>query len=281
VIVLEAGSARATIDPERGGRLASLAIGGRELLVGPPSPDDRSIRWGAFLMAPWPGRLAGASFAWQGRRIQLARTHGRHAIHGVGWDRAWGVTERSASAAALELDLAAAGWPPGGVVRERLTLRAGELRLDAELVAHDGMPAALGWHPWFIRGGGPLRLRVDAERVLETIGMIPTGRHLPAAGRLDLRSGPELGRRRLDHTYVEARSPAVLDWTDLRLTLSFQPSPASLVVYTPPHAVCVEPQTAPPNALAATGARILEAGETLTSSVVLAWDRSGGGPDRH
>jgi aldose 1-epimerase len=271
VIELEAGSARVTIDPERGGRLASLVIGGRELLIGPWSADDRSIRWGCFLMAPWPGRLASGRFEWQGETVQLPRNHGEHAIHGLGWDRGWHVATRSTTSAALELDLAAAGWPPGGTVRERFSLEPGFLRLDAEIVARDPMPAALGWHPWFVRGDEPVRLRVDADRVQETVRMIPTGRTLPVVGRLDLRRGPVLGRRRLDHAYLGAASPAVIDWPDLRLTLSFEPSPSSLVVYSPAHALCVEPQTAPPNALVAGDATILAAGERLSSTLVLSW----------
>jgi aldose 1-epimerase len=281
VIELEAGAARATIDPERGGRLASLAIDGREVLVGPWSDDDRSIRWGAFLMAPWPGRLANSQFDWRGGTIALTPTHGRHAIHGLGWNRRWRVVARSRTTAELALDLTFAGWPMGATVRERISLAPDRVRLEAEIIARARMPAALGWHPWFARGDEPVRLRVDADRVLETVGMIPTGRELPAAARLDLRGGAVLGRRRLDHAYVGARSPAILDWPDLRLTLSFEPSPATVVVYTPAHAICVEPQTAHPNALATGEATLLGAGDRLRSELVLAWtrpDRSAVGP---
>ncbi|HEX8025738.1 MAG TPA: hypothetical protein VF484_06015, partial [Candidatus Limnocylindrales bacterium] len=71
------------VDPEHGGRLASLVVGGRERLIGPPDPADGSVRWGSFLMAPWPGRLASGRLRWRGRTIQLERTFGRHAIHGL------------------------------------------------------------------------------------------------------------------------------------------------------------------------------------------------------
>jgi aldose 1-epimerase len=140
------------------------------------------------------------------------------------------------------------------------------------------MPAALGWHPWFDRRGLPVRLELDAASVLETSDMIPTGRVLAAAGPLDLRGGPVLGDRRLDDAYLDARSPAVLEWPDLRLTLDFSPAPGPVVVYTPEHAVCVEPQTATPNALAlpeaeaaAAGVRFLDAGETFEARLSLSW----------
>jgi aldose 1-epimerase len=83
MLEVRAGANRVLVDPERGGRLASWSLDGRELLVGPPTDDDRSIHWGCFLMAPWPGRLADGRFDWHGRTIQLRRTHGRHAIHGL------------------------------------------------------------------------------------------------------------------------------------------------------------------------------------------------------
>jgi galactose mutarotase-like enzyme len=50
------------------------------------------------------------------------------------------------------------------------------------------------------------------------------------------------------------------------------------MVYTPSHAVCVEPQTATPNALAlprvaaqAAGVRFLKPGATLTARLDLTW----------
>lgn len=269
-IELRAGDARAVIDPERGGRLASLSIDGRELLRDAPSPDDRSIRWGCFLMAPWPGRLSGGRFVWRGREVRLPRTHGRHAIHGLGWSRSWRVVEQSATEAGLDLDLAAAGWPFGGTVRERFVLAPGSLRLQAEIEAAQAMPAALGWHPWFVRRGGA-SVRLHAASVLEVDRMVPTGRELPISGRLDLGAGPALGDRRLDHAYVGVRSPIVVAWPDLELRMSFGPELGAAVVYTPPKVFCVEPQTAAPNALAAGTAATLNAGETLMASLRLEW----------
>ena len=278
MLTLRAAGATATIAPELGGRLASLVVGGRERLVTAPAPDDASIGWGCYLMAPWPGRLDGARFGWQGRTIRLPRTHGRHAIHGLVWGRPWRVEARSASTATIACDLPRDEWPMGGAVRLVYRLGPSGLWMDASIQADDAMPAAIGWHPWFARGDEPIRLRLDADEVQETRRMIPTGRLLPASGRLDLRDGPLLGRRRLDHAYVGARSPAVLEWPDLRITLAFEPTPASVVVYTPPGAFCVEPQTAPPNALVlapaaarAAGVRFLQPGEALAARLAMTW----------
>lgn len=274
---LRAGASRVLIDPDRGGRLSSWTVGERELLVGPPDDDDRSVRWGCFLMAPWPGRLADGQFEWAGSTVRLPRTHGRHAIHGLLWARPWQVEAAGEDHALLSIALGPAGWPMGGRVRHQMQLGTDRLVLRAEIEADEPMPAAVGWHPWF-RRDGEVRLRVAGDATLATDRMLPTGKVEPVIGRTDLRGGARLGRRRLDHTYVDAASPAVLRRPDLELAIEFTPSPATVQVYTPPGAVCLEPQTAWPNALAApanawhrAGVRMLDAGEVLRAEVVMSW----------
>jgi aldose 1-epimerase len=282
VIELAAGDARLGVDVERGGRLSSLRLGDRELLVGPPDATDRSIDWGSFLMAPWVGRLEGGAFEFGGRRYVMPPTLGRHAIHGVVYDRAWTATTVDRQVAELSCDLGEAGWPFGGVVRQRFRLEPGRLHIEAEIEAERAMPAALGWHPWFRREAPGPRLRVAADEVLETRGLIPTGRRIPVRGMTDLRPGSLIAGRRVDHCYVDPRSPAVATWPDLELRIAFAPPINSVVVYTPPHAFCVEPQTAWPNALAGgvadaarTGLTILDAGGTLRASMRIDWTSPG------
>jgi aldose 1-epimerase len=207
--------------------------------------------------------------------IQLERTHGRHAIHGLTRDRPWTVDAASADAATLAVELPRVQWPMGGRVRQRVTVSSSVFRLDAEVEADEPMPAAIGWHPWFRRRRDP-RLRVDAATYQLTQRMVPTGETAPVSGRTDLRAGPRLGRRRLDLAYLEAHSPAVIAWPDLELEIGFEPSPAPLVVYTPPDSFCVEPLTAPPNALALApaarrpaGVRELAAGARCAASMTL------------
>jgi aldose 1-epimerase len=284
VIELRAGTAIATVDVDRGGRLASLRVGERELLVGPPDDVDRSIHWGSFLMAPWPGRLADGRLRWRGRTHQLRRTHGRHAIHGLVWAVPWTVDPATAGAATIEMaaSLDRDGWPFGGSVRQAYRLEPDHLSIEASIVAADRpMPAALGWHPWFRRdavGAGDPSLLVAADGTLEQRSMLPTGRVLPLGGRTDLRGSPRLGRRRLDDVFVDARSPAILRGDDMELRVAFGPECRIVVVYTPWNAVCVEPQSALPNALGLedagaqrAGRRDLEPGETFSARMELSW----------
>jgi len=286
VIELRAGPHHVVVDPRRGGRLASWTVDGEELLVGPPDDDDASIRWGCFVMAPWPGRLARARFEWHGHPIQLHRTHGRHAIHGLTWNRAWSVDAATAAGATLSIELPRDEWPMGGRVRQRVRLSPDGLHLEAAIEADEPMPAALGWHPWFLRRGDP-RLRVDAAMYQVTDGMVPTGAAAPVQGGSDLRDGPHLGRRRLDLAYLGAGSPARVTWPDLELTIAFEPAPAPLVVYTPRESFCLEPLTATPNALALApaarrraGVRMLRPGDRCSASMTMRVATAPGRPRR-
>ena len=277
LVELHAGPNHVVLDPRRGGRLSSWMVDGEELLLGPPDDSDSSIHWGCFVMAPWPGRLAGGRFEWQGREIQLPRTHGRHAIHGLTWNRAWELVEASAATATLSIELPRDQWPMGGRVHQVASVSPSGIRLEATIEADDAMPAAIGWHPWFLRRGEP-RLRVDADRYQLTEAMVPTGATARVRGKTDLRAGPVLGRRRVDLAYLGTRSPAVATWPDLELTIAFEPSPAAVVVYTPRDVFCVEPLTAPPNALAvpagsASGAVVLNPGERLGATLDMHWRR--------
>lgn len=287
-IILRAGSAIAAVDPDRGGRLASVVVGDRELLIGPPDPDDRSIGWGCYLMAPWPGRLADGRLLFRGKAHQVRRNHGRNAIHGLVFDRPWAVLSPSPTELTLEIPLGPPSWPSFGLVRQRTRLDPDGVTLTAEIVAEQSMPAAFGWHPWFRRTGVDPTLRVQADRFLETKAMIPTGELVAVAGRTDLRLGPRLGSRRLDHAFVGARSPTTIEWPDFTLTVEQEPILSVITIFTPPDAICVEPQTAWPNALGlperegrVAGAVALAPGQSLRATMRIAWrPRQVSGPGR-
>jgi aldose 1-epimerase len=230
----------------------ALTAGGRERIVGPGADSSpRETTWGCFLMAPWVGRLAGARLEWEGRAYPLEANLAPHAIHGVVFDERWEVNDLRDAEASLSCLLDAKRWPLGGAVHQRVELSPGSLTLRATVRAGPrSMPAALGWHPWFRRAGhGDVRVRIDAGEVLETTAdLIPTGRTTSVQRDTDLRRGPPLGARRLDNAYPSARSPAVIRWPDLAMRIDFEAPLSTVVVYTPPEGICVEPQSAWPDA---------------------------------
>ena len=59
-LILEAAGARVVVRPEEGGRVGSVVVGGRELLV--TSDPQGLIYWGSYPMAPWAGRIRHGRF---------------------------------------------------------------------------------------------------------------------------------------------------------------------------------------------------------------------------
>ncbi|MBA2529589.1 MAG: hypothetical protein H0V19_06435 [Euzebyales bacterium] len=277
---MAAGAAQAVVDPGAGGRLASLVVGGRERLV--PSPpagtDNPGFRWGCFLMAPWAGRIGRAVLTVDGQEVHLPAREGPHALHGLVADSAWRVQTATATTVVARCDL---DWQLGGTVEQRVTLTPEGLTLAATVTAGDRrMPAWMGWHPWFARPEeGDLAVRLAAGAVLETApDLLPTGRVTDVDATTDLRDGPALGERRLDHVYPGVRWPAEVAWPDLRLSIDASPALATAVVHTPPEGACVEPQSAWPDTAAlavrgveGTGLTVLEPGGTLEADTTWTW----------
>ena len=275
-VVLAAGGDRAVLDPAVGGKLTSLVAGGDERILGAEEAGtDEVLLWGSFLMAPWAGRLREGVLPWDGEVHRFEQNFGGHAIHGLAFDAAWSVRGSSDPSVEMALDLAQVGWPFGGTLAHRATLAAGSLELVVDVEADErAMPVAVGWHPYFRRPAtGDLAVEVGSDHVLETTpDLIPTGELVAVEGATDLRGRPSMGDRRLDHVYADVRAPAVVEWPDLELELDFEPPVATVVVYSPPHAACVEPQTAWPDApalasrdVAGTGLHRLEPGYTFSA----------------
>jgi len=283
VVELRSGAVVAQIEPSEGGRILSLVIGDAERILskararttGPPTG------WGCYVMVPWAGRLANGRIPTAGGEVRLEPNLGPSAIHGLGFDALWAILDQSETAVTMSCELRGRGWPFGGEARQ--TLRLGPASLDLELevggYARTG-PAGLGWHPWFARPRtGDLGVTVDAHEVLVLdADKVPTGEVREVTAGEDLRSGPSLGDRRLDHVYVQATGPAVVRWPDLELRIEYDQTLNTVVVHTPSEGVCVEPQTMWPNApvLAArgvpnTGLRTLEPGERLRAGHRWTW----------
>jgi aldose 1-epimerase len=271
------------IDAAHGGRIASLVIAGIERILPKELARAREpdLYWGCYPMAPWAGRLSHGRIPTPDGEVRLEANLPPSAIHGLGFDKSWDIIERTDSAVTMRCALRGLGWPFGGHAVQTLRLRPGRLELGLSVGGYTRPgPAGLGWHPWFTRPpNGELSLRVDGGEVLAVDEeLVPTGAVRPVAPDEDLRSGPRLGDRRLDHVYVRTRGPAIVRWPDLELRLEYGEGLRTVVVYTPPEAICVEPQTMWPNAplLAAagigeTGARTLQPGETLSAAEAWSW----------
>jgi aldose 1-epimerase len=288
MIRLSAGEAAALIDPDDGGRLISLAASGNEYLLEPRYDDGTVPMSGSFVMAPWVGEITRGEVEFRGESYRLPVNEAGHAVHGLVMRGPWDVLESSERSAVLSRPLVDP-WPFGGVVRQEFELDPAGLRQAVTIHAGSvAMPASVGWHPWFRRAdNGPTRVRVDADVHLELDDdRLPTGRTRAVEGDTDLREQPVLGARRIDEAFVDVTGPAEIVAGADRLVVEFDVSIRTVVVYTPPEAVCLEPWSAWPDAIRLqalgydSGAVVLEPGESLRRSTYWAWSPAGDvGPD--
>lgn len=233
VLELAAGPATTVVDLDNGCRLTSLRIFGRELLV----RSGRSpLHWGSFPMAPFAGRVRQGRFHFAGTDYELPPNLGEHAIHGNVFMRPWQVEGDGW----FGIDLGDP-WPLPGRVRQRVELAADALALTLEVHSAGGsMPASCGWHPWFRKQVAAATAALDLEAgYMEVRGpdAIPTGERVPPP------PGP------WDDLFGDLARPPVLRWPG-ELELEVDTSCGFFVVYDEePEAICVEPQTAPNDAL--------------------------------
>ena len=258
-LVLEAGDARATILAADGGRIGSLVVGGHELLV---TGDPDRLRWGSYPMAPFAGRIRHGRFAFRGAEHRLPLEMPPHAIHGVVWDRPWRVDDPTTLA--IDLD---DRWPFRGRVVQRFALDEEALRVELTLEAAEAMPATIGWHPWFRRflvpGDPSVTVDLDADEML-----VRDGEGIPSGERVAPPPGP------WDDAFTGVHGEPTLTWPG-RLRLRLSSTCAWWIVYTEPErAVCVEPQSGPPDAVNGSP-EIVEPGAPLVHTMRWRWDRLG------
>ena len=250
--------AKATIDVD-GGRLASLEIDGHEVLV---TEGAKPTRWGAFPMVPWCGRLAEGRFDWYGKDYRFPLTSPPHANHGVAHLQTWRVLDHHESVVnlAVELDFP---WTFGGTVRQRFEIDDDRLTIEARVEAGEwAMPVMIGWHPWF-------RRRLDIGEEAELI-VRPTARYETDLDQIPTGRLVEVGPRPWNDCFVGLAAPPVISWPGA-LDLTIDSDVDHWVFFTEPeHALCVEPQSGPPNEFNRQPRR-LQPGQRFSASMTLRW----------
>lgn len=233
---LTAGDAEVTVQPENGCRLGSLRVGGTELLRQGP-------RYGSFPMVPWCGRVRDGRFRDGADVHQLPLNAAPHAIHGTGRDVRWRTARTTRDEAVFTYELADP-WPYKGRVTQIVELAEDSLTLRFGIETYDNsFPAQAGWHPWFLRnlGAGGEDVRIDfSAQWQEERG----DDHLPTGRRIDPQPGP------WDDCFgMPDGVDVTLTWPG-ELELNVKSREQWVVVYDEQaEAVCVEPQSGPPNGL--------------------------------
>ncbi|MFD6415067.1 aldose 1-epimerase [Streptomyces sp. NPDC060194] len=261
--VLSADGVELTILPDLGCRIGGLRIDGRELLRQGP-------KFGCFPMVPWCGRTENAEFRNGGtvHRLPVSASAAPHAMHGTGRDVVWKAARVTEGTAAFTYDLVEP-WPYPGRVTQTFALTDESLTLAFGVETYgDSFPAQAGWHPWFLRdlgdGGEPVRLDFEpAWQEERGADHLPTGRRVaPSPGPWDDCFGMPDG------------VDATLTWPE-RLSLRITSRTPWVVVYDEQaEAICVEPQSGPPNGLN-TAPRLVTPVDPLEIETTWTWRRLG------
>ena len=236
--VLHTDSVSVTIDPEDGGRLTSLVIAGHELLYN--AGDDPTMH-GSFVMAPYAGRVRRGRFTHDGREVELPTNLPPHAAHGLALDRPWTLLERTDDSATLMCQFDER-WPFGGRVVQYVRVEPRRLVQKATVEADQhSFPASLGWHPWFARRIGhstPAQVALEASAMLRRDSASITTRQ-----RMAPPPGP------WDDCFVDVVWPVSLAWPGV-MRLDIEADTPCVVVFDEGEvALCVEPQTSPPDSV--------------------------------
>lgn len=275
------GAIEVVVLPEAGARIHRLRVFGHDLLRTPADPEEHlrdRFFWGAYVMAPWCGRIDAEAVTVGSRVVDLdSNFPDGTAIHGQVHTQPW---ERRADGG-LGVEAGGDGWPWNYEVGLRIAVKDPTVRLELSLLnrSSDPMPAGLGIHPWFRR---PVRVAIRGGAFHSPNTATPPE---PQAvlGHFDLRRLGEMAPD-LDATWTDLAEPPIeLHWpeTGVRATMRADPPTPYVVAASPSNvdAIAVEPQTHAPQGLrrllrGEPGAlTMLKPGQTLGLTIELAFER--------
>jgi aldose 1-epimerase len=222
------------IDLDQGGRIASLKW--RDVEFALPFRGEVHT-WGWYSMAPWAGRVRnGIIQNPEGGEFQLPVTiDPPHALHGFGFISSW--QEIGPGRSLLHLPS-----PYGGAtVEQKIEVLDDAVRWSLEYEPGNcDLPAWLGMHPWFPRDlgrGGSAEIEFAAELMLERDHEgLPSGKLIAPS------------KQPWDDAFTQIRGLPSVIWEDVA-RIEIECDAPWWVVYTEDaEGVCIEPQTAPPDA---------------------------------
>jgi aldose 1-epimerase len=241
------------IDLDGGGRISSLKW--RELEFALPFRGGVHT-YGWFPMAPWAGRIKdGLITSPTLGEFQLPTVlDAPNALHGFGLTSSW--QEIGPGRSLLHLPKPYAG----ATVEQTIEVLDDAIRWSLEYDANGcDLPVWLGMHPWFARDlgvGGSAEIEFKAAKMLKRVDSLPTGEIIAPT--------PEPW----DDAFTEIQGTPAVVYEDI-VRIDIESDAPWWVVYTEdPEGICIEPQTAPPDAanLGISGEHYIEALFTFTEA---------------
>jgi aldose 1-epimerase len=285
---IEAGRYRAAVT-ELGAGLRGLSFGETTLVAGYEA-DQLPPHSAGQLLTPWPNRIDGGSYAFEGTDYHLALSEPAHgnAIHGLTRWASWTKVEHARNEVTLRCaPHGQQGYPFAVEVDATYRVEAESgLHVTLTAVNKGSRPApwGAGAHPYLTAGTGPIddwELELPAGRWQPVSDrLIPAGPAQDVTGtEFDLRTARKLAGVRLDHAFTSLRRSAEgLAWVrlsgpELTTALWLDAAQPWLQVFTgdtlePERrraAVAVEPMTCPADAFSSgTDLIVLQPRESVT-----------------
>jgi len=222
--VIEAGAHRATI-VEVGAGLQRYTHDGVDVTA-TYAPDGLPPKACGIVLVPWPNRIRGGKYSFDGTDYQLALTEpsAGNAIHGLGrWAR-WTVVTHALSRLVLRLDVVPQNGYPFPVRAEVMYALDAERGLAVTITAHNlgprRAPFGAGSHPYLSTRGHALadvRLRLPAaERLVADDKGLPVGVRPVAGSEHDFRRSKRLKAVRMDDGFTALAAEPEQRYAELR-----------------------------------------------------------------
>jgi aldose 1-epimerase len=259
---------------EVGATLRTYSAGGLDVLDG-FSVDERSSAGRGQVLAPWPNRLDGGRYEFDGRggAAPIDEPDLGNAIHGLVRWLPWLLASKNDDSVALGCVLhpqPAYPWRLELGLEYRLALDGLEAVARATNTSAEAAPFGIGFHPYLTVGipVDEVQLTIPASRGVTTDDRaLPVGEQDVAGTEFDFTVGRPVGATRLDTCFTglargsDVRSRARLDSDDGERSVEVWADEAFgyLQIYTGDtldpasrrrQAVAIEPMTCPPNAFA-------------------------------
>jgi aldose 1-epimerase len=292
-VTLCSGGLDATFVPELNMLGTSLRLEGEEFLALPGGVAAYRSRHatGLPLLAPWANRLSERSYRSAGvradlRDADLSTDPNGLPIHGTMWGETWQIESLSARGRAARLRatfeyrradlLTAFPFPHQVVTQLDVDGRSLSVSTSVSPIEDRAVPVSFGFHPYFRLPGGrrsSWRLLLPEREHLELDDRsIPTGRRVRQAAERD-----GIGSRTFDDLYAlgDVRELGI-EGGGRRLSIRFDDGYPYAQVYAPPDTnfVCLEPMTAPTDALVKGDCVSVQPGETYTARFTIRPERT-------
>ena len=278
-VTLACADLQVVIDAEAGMLCHSLRHKGQEILTQRATVEQYAATGrstGIPLLYPWANRLSAFEYAAAGQAVTIARDDPRlHLdpnglpIHGLRTGATGWRVNRPHAVARLDWAhpelLEAFPFPHRLTVEYALSKEALTVTTTVEATGACAVPIAFGWHPWLTlpgveRADWQVDLPVRSRAALDA-RQLPTGN----SAVCDAITGA-LGAQTFDDLYDGVKDGAVfaISGGDRRIEVAFDRGFTHAQIYAPLDldALCIEPMTAPGNALVSgDGLRVIEPGE--------------------